>query len=236
KTYSPWEWLFRKSGIRPREVPAASVTRICCGCHPVRRVALPDSSSARKKAWSRNGLSGRPPLPGSRAFQVAAGISAVAAKVRAVKPCSGTVGIEPFKNDLVCTGAGDSRLFGRADGPGGYRYAQGPEQPHRRQAEIAEAAGNEVEAGSRPVQEVAQAGAVAIVQLLLRGLIVVSLGDDAEGAGVAAIPDGHQHIRVEGFNSHRPLIGGQRGSRAGRQLPRGAPVALALQLDLQQGA
>src|SRR5487761_2800952 len=123
-THSPIWCDLRKSGMRPTAAPLASSITMCCGCQPVRRVAQPDSSSAKKNACSRKGLSGTPAVEGRSAFQVAAGIEPVVGWMLALKLSSGTCGKEPLENDLVGMDQGGFPLFGRTDGPARHRFAE----------------------------------------------------------------------------------------------------------------
>src|SRR3569623_2608903 len=114
----------RKCGKSPTALPLSSSSRMCCGCQPVRRVAQPDSSRARKQAWSRKGLSGTPLVEGAMAFHVAAGIEPVVEWTVARRLSSGTLGKKSFEDDLVGLGQGGLGLRGGADGSAGPRLAQ----------------------------------------------------------------------------------------------------------------
>jgi len=94
----PCEWVFSYIGRSPTAVSPSS-RRTWRGDHPVRRVADPDCSMARKNAWSRNGLACGS-LAATKAFQTFASIFDVPSTIVAVS-VSGTVGQEPLEDNLV---------------------------------------------------------------------------------------------------------------------------------------
>src|SRR5690606_30561015 len=103
-------------------------------------VAQPDCSSARKKAWSKNGLAWLS-LVATRPFHTLASIPDVASMISAVS-VSANFRQEPLEHNLVGAAGGGPRGLRRRDGPRRHRHAARPHEAYHRQIDGDVAAGN----------------------------------------------------------------------------------------------
>src|SRR3569623_460462 len=167
-------------------VSVSSRKTTCRGVHPVRRVAEPEVSRASRKAWSRNGLAWGS-VAATSLFHTLASISEMAPAIVAVS-VSANCRQESFEHDLVGSPLGSfGRLLG-CNGPGGHFHPPRTEEAHCRQIDRDIAAGNEVEARERPMQQVPQHEFLPAAHLRVPLGLVIAVGDDAERRRDALTP------------------------------------------------
>src|SRR3569833_1391959 len=211
-------------------VSVSSRKTTCRGVHPVRRVAEPEVSRASRKAWSRNGLACGSVATASL-FHTLASISEMAPAIVAVS-VSANCRQKSFEHDLVGPALGGFRGLFRCNGPGGHFHPPGAEETYRRQVDRLIAAGIEVEARQRPMQQMPQHEFLPATHLRVPLGLVIAVGDDAERRRDALAPQRDQQVRIERLERIGTTVVPQCACHCCRERTRAGRILLLLELDL----